>query len=70
MSAPRRRAFSPEQGHITEVPFEPEPSDPGDGGNDGGNDLDIESLPQSEADDPGPNPNLNAEANGEEQVGR
>jgi hypothetical protein len=69
--APQCRAIGASQGCISEVPEEPnakppEPSDPGDG-DDG--EPDPESGTNSEADNPIPNPNLNAEANGEEQVG-
>jgi hypothetical protein len=71
-SALRCRVVGAIQGRISEVIDEPsakplEPSDPGDGSDDG--DPDPKSGTLSEADDPIPNPDPNAEANGEEQVG-
>jgi hypothetical protein len=70
--AARRQAVGAIQGCISEVleepnPEPPEPSDPGDGDDDGK--TDPESGTNSKADDPIPNPNLNAEGNGKEQVG-
>jgi hypothetical protein len=62
------------QGCISEVIKEPsteppEPSDPGDGDDDGEPDPNPKSGNNSEAGDPIPNPDPNAEANGKEQVG-